>query len=156
MKKYIVLCLIISIMMAPIVEAQQEDYEPPVALKVALIATFAVSVFFIIIRITRYMNRSDEEKELQREYDLERAVYYDNWYSVLSWAKEGMDESTIQDKIGTERARGCLQSTHSSMGSTVSTYAFPRESYPGSGYYKGSIWLTFIDGKLSSISTFNR
>ena len=75
----------------------------------------------------------------------------DNAYRVLSWAREGMDESVMRDKIGAPIARSCLQSTHSSMGSTVHTYKFG-DVDSSSGVV--DVWLTFIDGKLESISTF--
>ena len=109
---------------------------------------------------TIFMNRSytqqgirDIEKQL---LDKKRQDYETNYYNVLSWAKEGMNESEIFNKIGTIYARMYLDSTYSSMSSTVAVYKFGQVYSPSGGYGRVDVWLTFIDGKLSSISTFDR
>jgi hypothetical protein len=125
------------------------------------IVIIAVYVFVKVCDVLTQPPKFDtweEADEYMKKHGLtgNEYLYETNYFSVLSWAKEGMDESIIQDKIGAVYARKYLQSTYSSMGSTVSTYHFTDVYPPGGGYSTVSVWLTFIDGKLFSISTFGR
>lgn len=151
-KKYIVLCLIISLMVMPIAEARQDD-EVPAAYKGAIIAVCVFVVIYYgynLVRYGEFIHRSDAEKAQRRQRD----IYYHNLYQVLFWAKEGMDESAFRNKIGDSIANRISQSTYSSMGSTVHTYRISGAIPSDGGQYSITVWLTFIDGKLFSISTF--
>ena len=98
------------------------------------------------------------EEQLRKER--QEQFYYSNYMNVLSWAVVGMDESVIRDKIGEGRANRCLESTYSSMGYTVHEYMFYEVHSPDSENRKllswplNTVWLTFINGKLDSVSTF--
>ena len=162
MKKFIVLCLIISIMMTPIAEAYSGDTEGDFqqTLKGTVIVIAAIAAIFVLVKVHNYLTsppRFDTQEEVdayvkEHGYPVNPGnayLYENNYYSVLSWAKVGMDESVIREKVG---GTG-LQSTYSSMGYTVNVYKFSSVHSPD-GRYIGSVWLTFINGKLDSISTF--
>ncbi len=163
MKKYIVLCLIISILMAPVAEANnygENEQDLGEVIMRTVIVCIAVYVFIKVLDKLSQPPKFDTEEEIDaymEEHGLtgNEYLYEPNYYSVLSWAKEGMDESIIQDKIGAIYAEMYLKSTYSSMGSTVHVYKFSEVNSPGGGYGMVDVWLTFIDGKLFSISTFD-
>ena len=112
--------------------------------------SWLVIVMLLVTSCT--MLPSEERRQAQ--------VYYSNYLNVLAWVKEGMDESVIKDKLGVQWTQDALRSTYSSMGYTVHEYKFyevyslDEEHNQLVVYPRVTVWLTFINGTLDSISTF--
>ena len=127
-----------------------------------LIAIATLSLFIISCTLMS-PPRFDTQEEIDayvREHGMprnrvaEREQRYkneDNYNNVLSWAREGMTISDMEAKIGFTYTNMSLTSTYSSAGSIISVYEFKDVYVTGSGL--GTVWLTFIDGKLDSITT---
>ena len=160
MKKCIVLCLLISLTLTPIAEAKKEEIT---AQQKRFISGMAIVVGGLIIySVIKYYKQPWEKREAKRkkrkrEKRLSRAAqerYETNSSNVLSWAKEGMDESAFRDKIGATFVDRHMISTYTSGGFTVNTYQIYTSAVMGKYSPGGYVWLTFINGKLDSISTF--